>query len=124
MKHVKKSKPVKSKILTLRVTEQQFEAIEAAAKQANLNRTAYVEAIVSEIHPIEENAIQIGAYEAWFLMSSRWSRQRNAVGELTKRILSVDLIPEGMRILARLHDLTAESIELIDRLRAVTLDRK
>jgi hypothetical protein len=124
MKHTQKSKSVKSKTVTLRVTDHQFKLIEAHAKQANMSRTAYLEAIIAEIHPLEENVVEIGAYEAWFLMSSRWSRQRNALNALTKRICSLELIPEGMSIMTRLHDLGAEAVKLVDELRVVTLGRQ
>jgi hypothetical protein len=118
------SKPVKSKTATLRLTEYQSESIEAAAKQANMSRTAYLEAIVSDIHPLRQASPELAAYQLWFLMSSRWSRQRNAIRGLAKRLFSGKYMPEGMKIITRLGDLAEEAIELVDELQSVTIDRK
>jgi hypothetical protein len=120
----RKSGLAKSEKLTLRFTEYQAESIEAAAKQANMSRTAYLEAIVSNIHPLRQASPELEAYQLWFLMSSRWSRQRNAIRGLAARLFSGKFMPEGMKIITRLGDLAEEAIELVDELQSVTIDRK
>jgi hypothetical protein len=120
----RKSSSTKDKIVTFRVTSDRLESIDAAAKQANMSRTAYLESIVSDVHPVEETSLDLEAYQVWFLMSSRWSRQRNAMRGLATRLFSGKLMPEGMKIMTRLHDLAEEATELVDKLRSVTVDRK
>jgi hypothetical protein len=117
----RKSSSSKSEKLTLRFTVSQFELIEARAKEAKMSRAAYLESIVNTLPCVDKNQEELEAYQTWFFMSSQWNRQQNVVRRLTERVLSQDILPEGMKIVVRLNDLGAEALKLVDRLRELTL---
>jgi hypothetical protein len=114
----------KNQVITFRVTDHQLIQIEARAKEAKMSRAAYLESIVNTLPCVDKNQEELEAYQTWFFMSSQWNRQQNVVRRLTERVLSQDILPEGMKIVVRLNDLGAEALRLVDRLQELTVGKK
>jgi hypothetical protein len=119
----RKSSSSKDQVIAFRVTSERLKLIETHAERANMSRTAYLEAIVNKIHPVEETPMSMEAYRVWFLHSRRWHQGERALRSITERICSVELVPEVMRILVRLHDIAQEALDLVAKLRNMTIDR-
>jgi hypothetical protein len=120
----RKSGSAKSEKLTLRFTEYQFELIETAAKQANVSPTAYLEAIIADVHPRKQASLELEAYQLWFSISRRVNKTRSLLSGIGGRMLQGKVGEEISMILIRMDNLAQESVKLVDELADVTVRRK